>query len=39
MKRRNFFKVGAVGLASPVILSRREKMKTNTNNQIFPLKL
>ena len=34
MKRRNFFKVGAVGLASPVILSHREKMKTNTNNPI-----
>ena len=34
MKRRNFFKAGAVGLISPAILSGRKKMKTNTNNPI-----
>ena len=34
MKRRNFFKAGAVGLVSPAILSHKEKMKTNTNNPI-----
>ena len=34
MKRRNFIKAGAVGLASPVLLAGNRAMKVNTNNPI-----
>ena len=34
MKRRNFIKVGAVGLASPMLLAGNKEMKVNTNNPI-----
>lgn len=34
MKRRNFIKVGAVGLASPMLLAGNKDMKVNTNNPI-----
>jgi len=34
MKRRNFIKAGAVGLASPILLAGKKKMKVNKNNPI-----
>ena len=34
MKRRNFIKAGAVGLASPMLLAGNKEMKVNTNNPI-----
>ena len=34
MKRRNFIKAGAVGLASPILLAGKKKMKLNKNNPI-----
>lgn len=35
MKRRNFIKAGAVGLASPILLAGKKKMKVNKNNPII----
>ncbi len=34
MKRRNFIKVGAAGLASPILLAGNKDMKVNKNNPI-----
>jgi len=34
MKRRNFIKAGAIGLASPVLLAGKKEMKINKNNPI-----
>jgi len=34
MKRRNFIKAGAVGLASPMLLAGNKEMKVNNNNPI-----
>ena len=34
MKRRNFIKVGAAGLASPILLAGNKNMKVNKNNPI-----
>ena len=34
MKRRNFIKVGAAGLASPILLAGNKDMKVNQNNPI-----
>ena len=34
MKRRNFIKVGAAGLASPILLAGKKDMKVNKNNPI-----
>ena len=34
MKRRNFIKVGAAGLASPILLAVNKDMKVNKNNPI-----
>jgi isoaspartyl peptidase/L-asparaginase-like protein (Ntn-hydrolase superfamily) len=34
MKRRNFIKAGAVGLASPILLAGKKKIKVNKNNPI-----
>ena len=34
MKRRNFIKAGAIGLASPMLLAGNKEMKVNTNNPI-----
>ncbi|MFL2490301.1 MAG: isoaspartyl peptidase/L-asparaginase family protein [Candidatus Neomarinimicrobiota bacterium] len=34
MKRRNFIKVGAAGLASPILLAGNKNMKINKNNPI-----
>ena len=31
MKRRNFIKVGAAGLASPILLAGNKDMKVNKN--------
>jgi len=35
MKRRNFIKAGAVGLASPILLAGKKKMKVNKNNPVI----
>ena len=34
MKRRNFIKAGAIGLASPVLLAGKKEMRINKNNPI-----
>ena len=34
MKRRHFIKAGAAGLASPILLAGKKKMKVNKNNPI-----
>ena len=39
MKRRNFIKVGAAGLASPILLAGNKDMKVNKNNPIVILSL
>ena len=35
MKRRHFIKAGAAGLASPILLAGKKKMKVNKNNPII----